>query len=178
VIVDLAELRLKRKPLYVDSDFPESKLSVSGEIARLVEPVHTNLRIALESGRVTVQGRLGTVLGLKCCRCASEFEQSADKNFVLTYLPDPETVRDGEEFELEYDDLDVGFYRGDQLDLSVVLTEQILLEIPMKPVCRPNCKGLCDQCGIDLNVRACDCTREVMDPRLAALAEIKKRITN
>jgi len=178
VIVDLAELRLKRKPLYVDSDFRESQLSVSGTIARLAEPVHANLMVALESERVTVQGRLGTVLGLRCCRCASEFEQSADKDFVLTYLPDPETVKDGEELELEYDDLDVGFYRGDQLDLAVVLTEQILLEIPMKPVCRPDCKGLCDQCGIDLNMGTCDCTRKVMDPRLAALAEIKKRITN
>ncbi len=178
MIADLAELRLKRTPLYVDADFQESQLSVKSKIARLTGPVHCNLKVSLENERVKVEGRLATVLGLTCCRCANEFEKSVDKNFMLTYVSDPELGGNGDEFELEYDDLEVGFYRGDQLDLAVVLTEQILLEIPMKPICREECRGLCDQCGVDLNVGTCDCTRELTDPRLATLAEIKKRITN
>lgn len=178
MIVDLSELRLKQRPLYVDSDFQESQLLVKSKIARLTEPVHSNLKVSLESERVKVEGRLAAVLSLTCCRCASEFGKSVDKSFVLTYVPDLDSGREGEEFELEYTDLDVGFYWGDQLDLAVVLSEQILLEIPMKPICQEECKGLCDQCGVDLNVSACDCTRELADPRLAALADIKKRITN
>ncbi len=178
MIVDLAELRLKQRPIYVDSDFQENQLLVKSKIARLTEPVHSNLKVSLESDRVKVEGRLAAVLCLTCCRCAREFEKSAEKNFMLTYVPDPKSGRDGEEFELEYADLDVGFYWGDQLDLAVVLSEQILLEIPMKPICQEECKGLCDQCGVDLNLSTCDCTRELADPRLAALADIKKRLTN
>lgn len=178
MVIDLAELRLKRKPLYLDLVFRESQLFVESKLTRLLQPVHSSLRVSLEGEDVLVEGRLSGVLGLTCCRCANEFEQVASKDFSLSYIPDPETVLEGEEFELEYDDLDVGFYRGDQIDLAVVLTEQILLEVPMKPVCRPDCRGLCDQCGIDLNTGSCNCTRELVDPRLAALADIKKRITN
>ena len=83
---------------------------------------------------------------------------------------------DKEELALTYDELDIGFYRNDELDLSGVVSEQVVLEIPMKPVCREGCRGLCPQCGADLNEANCGCDHTVSDPRFAALAELKKRL--
>ena len=83
---------------------------------------------------------------------------------------------EGEEFSLIYTDLDVGFYHGQQLDVAALISEQVVLEVPMKPVCKEQCGGLCDQCGMDLNEGSCDCQRRSVDPRLVALEELKKRI--
>jgi uncharacterized protein len=98
-----------------------------------------------------------------------------EQQFDLEYQPDPEVESEDEEISLTYDELSVGFYRGGQLDLAGVALEQVFLEVPMKPVCKDECKGLCDQCGADLNESPCTCEKTRLDPRLAALASLKKR---
>jgi uncharacterized protein len=98
--------------------------------------------------------------------------------FEAVYVPDPKEIEDGEGIGLEYGDLDVGFYRDDQIDLSAVLSEQVVIDVPMKPVCSEECKGLCPNCGADLNEGECNCKEDKTDPRLAPLAEIKKKLIN
>jgi uncharacterized protein len=133
--------------------------------------------VELRGDAARVSGDLKCRVSVSCCRCTKGFSKSLDRRFVVDYWPDP-AAKEGDEFELTYSDLDVGFYRNDELDLSAVMGEQILLEIPMKPVCREDCKGLCDQCGADLNEGTCSCERSRVDPRLAALAEYKKKRFN
>jgi uncharacterized protein len=175
MIIDLRELRLNDEPLEVDADFTNSELVVDSELYHLESPVDSHVVVSLHGDCVRVAGHLHGSLGMTCCRCSKPIFQSVDKDFRVDYWPDPESS-DGEELRLRYDDLDVGFYHGDAFDLSAVISEQIVLEVPMKPVCRENCKGLCGQCGADLELGPCSCDRSQVDPRLAALADYRKKL--
>ena len=65
------------------------------------------------------------------------------------------------------------FYSNDQIDLGHLIVEQLQLAVPMKPLCDEACKGLCPQCGMNLNTGSCDCSQTWEDPRLAALRNLK-----
>jgi uncharacterized protein len=91
--------------------------------------------------------------------------------FDLRYLPQGAAADEeaSEESETEDDDVSTTFYQDEAIDLSELLREQFYLVLPMKPLCRESCKGLCPQCGVNLNVETCACKPEWEDPRLAAL---------
>lgn len=85
-------------------------------------------------------------------------------------------VSGGAEIELSQDDLELIAVESDHIDTTVYIREQILLHVPMKPLCSPTCKGLCSQCGIDLNQDSCTCTTTPSDPRWAGLAALKDQL--
>ncbi len=82
-----------------------------------------------------------------------------------------------EEVELHEEDLNTAYYRDHVLDLGDMLREQFYLALPMRPLCRPDCQGLCPQCGADRNVEACQCQSEWVDPRLSVLKALVTRKT-
>lgn len=177
MLVSINELREREEPLLIEADFTEKELRVRNQVTALNRPVHSELRISLHSGdQVRLLGSLETEVVFTCSRCLKTFNREIRKRFDLEYWPDPVVTKEGEEFELTYPELTIGFYRNDVLDLSAALSEQVLLEIPMKPVCREDCKGLCGQCGADLNEGVCGCQPETVDPRLAPLADLKKKL--
>jgi uncharacterized protein len=65
---------------------------------------------------------------------------------------------------------------GDQIDLGSMVRENLLLEAPIAPLCRPDCAGLCPTCGVDLNITTCDCVSAVIDPRWDALSQLKANL--
>ncbi|MDD2499121.1 MAG: DUF177 domain-containing protein, partial [Desulfitobacteriaceae bacterium] len=67
---------------------------------------------------------------------------------------------------------EIYFYEGDKIDILPQVLQTILLELPMKVLCREDCKGLCPVCGTNLNIKECRCERESIDPRLAALKNL------
>jgi uncharacterized protein len=75
---------------------------------------------------------------------------------------------------LERDELAVSFYRDGRIDLSHMVVEQIVLALPMKPLCKPDCRGLCALCGANRNLESCDCAPEESDPRWAPLKTLQK----
>ena len=176
MIIDVAQLRETGRPLQVEVDFAEKDLRLRSDVVASPRPVHSRLNITLAGEQIRVKGSLQAALEVACSRCLTGFRQELTKDFSLEYWPDPAVSEDGEEFALSYAELTVGFYRDDRLDLSAVICEQILLEVPMKPVCRDDCKGLCEQCGVNLNEGRCDCETTRLDPRLAVLAELKNRL--
>lgn len=178
MIIDLNELRLRHEPLSLDVDFDDQQLKLPSDVSLLRPPVRSQLSISWAGDQVKVEGNLEADLELTCCRCLRFFDQSLKKDFRLEYWPDPAVTREGEEVALNYQDLVVGFYRSDQLDLKAVVYEQIVLEISMKPICSESCKGLCDQCGANLNESECSCESQPIDPRLAVLSKIKERLNN
>src|ERR671919_630513 len=91
-----------------------------------------------------------------------------------TFAPSEVHMAD-EESEVREEDLETSFYRNEQIDLNELLREQFYLALPMKPLCRDECKGLCPQCGTNLNTGTCDCGPGWEDPRLAALKQLKSR---
>lgn len=175
-IVDLNDLREHEEPLRVTASLTDRQLGLQNLVS-FDGPLQAQMVIALENVRVRVGGGLSVHLGLSCCRCLRRFGREIEKTFKVEYWPDPE-VEEGEELELTYEDLDVGFYRNDEIDLSGVVSEQVMLELPMKPVCREDCRGLCDQCGANLNEGSCDCDKSRIDPRFSVLVELKKRMNH
>jgi len=104
---------------------------------------------------VELRGRLTCGAEVPCARCLSTFQIDVDRSFHLRYSFAAPT---GREIEIPEEDLDVDFLKADgELDLGSVAMEQIYLELPMKPVCREACRGLCPTCGADLNSGSCAC---------------------
>ena len=93
--------------------------------------------------------------------------------FDLRYLP-ASAMATEDDRAIEEDDLETSYYRDDQIDLNELLREQFYLALPMKPLCLEDCRGLCSQCGTNLNAGACGCAVEWLDPRLTPLKAIVK----
>jgi uncharacterized protein len=94
--------------------------------------------------------------------------------FELRYIPHTENIGEGER-EIEEDDLTTAYYREGLVDVVDLLREQFQLSLPMKPLCADGCRGLCPQCGINLNRGTCSCETAWEDPRLAPLKGLLTR---
>ena len=114
---------------------------------------------------------------MACGRCVGEVRLPIEETLRVTFMPPGEmpTEEDtgGEEgAEVHEEDLDVFAFDGEKIDLEPLFREQFVLAIPFAPLCREDCKGLCPQCGTDLNSGTCTCEKPI-DPRLAALKGLK-----
>jgi uncharacterized protein len=144
-----------------------------GETFRGVSPVTLSFDIdRQETGRFRVVGHLTGELELTCSRCLEAFTLPVATDFDLRYVPRTENVGEGEQ-EVDEDDLTTSFYAHDQIDLGQLIMEQFQLALPMKPLCSETCRGLCPQCGTNLNTATCQCETKWEDPRLAALKQLK-----
>lgn len=72
----------------------------------------------------------------------------------------------------EDSDFDTNYFTGDEIDIADLIRETLLLAEPVKPVCSENCRGLCPECGVNLNVNTCGCSQVKTDPRLAVLEKL------
>jgi uncharacterized protein len=147
------------------------------EAFRVAAPVSLAFDIFKDKAHFRLVGRVATVLELPCCRCLEPFSLPVDAAFDLRYHPRSANTGEGER-ELEEDDLTTAFYDDDEIDLSQLMEEQFYLALPMKPLCREDCRGLCGVCGTNLNRGSCQCTREWEDPRLAVLKSLNTRADN
>lgn len=128
-----------------------------------------------EDGRILVEGSFSVTLQLTCSRCLEHFDFSVVESFRDIFYPDTLGWDHGVH-ELSREDLDILYYRTEELDLSLVYLEKTYLALPMKPLCRDDCKGICPVCGKNLNYGSCGCNRRVTDPRWEQLAKIKKKL--
>ena len=148
-------------------------------------PVRFTGSLTRAGDRFHLRGRIDATLQLMCGRCLAPVRQRVDTPVDLTYVPvrppagtaAKDKGRGGaeEEVELQDEDLNTAFYHDHVLDLGEMLREQFYLALPMRPLCRPDCKGLCPQCGVDRNVEACQCHAEWVDPRLSVLKALVTR---
>ena len=152
--------------------FPPSEVEQEGDGYRVAEPVHVDLEIHKDKDRFRLVGTARTELELTCSRCLEPYRMPFDGSFDLRYLPASELSSDDER-EVAEEDLDTSYYRDDQIDVNELLGAQFYLALPMKPLCRDSCAGLCAQCGTNLNTGTCQCAPRWEDPRLAPLRELK-----
>lgn len=156
--------------------FPELvRLASEGECT-FTAPIEVSLKAQRIGELVEVSGQLHTTLGLACGRCLKPFTQSLQADFELTFSrQEPASSQtDEEEVELSADDLGLVLFSGEVIDLAEPLQEQILLALPLQPLCVETCRGLCPQCGVDLNTDSCTCaTSDEFDNRFAALKDFK-----
>jgi uncharacterized protein len=141
---------------------------------RVVDPVELRFKVRKDKDRYRLVGKVTTVLELTCSRCLEPFRLPVESSFDIRYLPASENTGEGED-EVEEDDLSDAFYRDEQIDLRQLLEEQFYLTLPMKPLHSEDCKGLCSNCGVNLNETTCNCEVRWEDPRLAALKALMNR---
>ena len=128
----------------------------------LKEPVKVNGAIYSKADVIYIELTIDFVFEGVCDRCADDFKKdySLSVNRVIV-----------EELQNENDDDDYIVVENRELDLEELTREEILLSLPSKVLCKDDCKGLCPQCGANLNVNKCDCKKEV-DPRMEALLQL------
>lgn len=167
---------LTKEPLCFHHVYPMGEILLAHEDAALNEPVDADFILTHEDRNLHVGGTVETGIRYTCSRCLKDFSRHLSAPFDLSYLPQPRVTREGEEFELKYEDMEVGFYDGVRLDVNLIVLEQIESALPMKFICREDCRGLCCKCGADLNEAACRCDTTEMDSRLGALLQFRKKL--
>jgi uncharacterized protein len=171
MLLDLNKIHGPRE--HFEKVYPPELFPVEGEAFRVVAPVFLALDIVKDKRHFQLVGGVTTTLELPCSRCLEPFTLPVDGGFDLRYQPHTANTGEGER-EIEEDDLTTAFYDDDQIDLRQLMREQFYLALPMKPLCRDDCKGLCAICGTNLNRETCDCKRQWEDPRLAVLKTLKR----
>ncbi|MBK6797165.1 MAG: DUF177 domain-containing protein [Acidobacteria bacterium] len=169
-------VRMPVDGLKFEHKYQEGELDTSGfefefietpSLIGRIDPVGTDMRL-----RSDIRARLKA----PCDRCLKDVEIDIKMPVDLLYSrEDPGSGKSGE-IELHSQDLYFDIYQNDQIDLDAMVLEQLELSIPIRVLCREECRGLCPQCGTDLNIEQCNCTKPV-DPRWQALADIKEKLS-
>lgn len=128
---------------------------------------------AMRAGQdIRLRGEIKATISALCDRCLNEVAITVEIPFDLFYEPAGASADQATERELRERDLDFAVYENDRIDLDELVLEQLELSLPSRVLCREECRGLCPQCGADLNVEQCDCKPQI-DPRWQALADLK-----
>ena len=135
-------------------------------------PLTVSLSVVREFDHIRVHGSVGTTVSLSCSRCLREYTTEVSSNFTIFYIKAASTQPE-DEVELDEQDLISATYTGDEIDFADEVAEQILLEIPYKPLCSEECNGLCASCGTDLNISDCSCSRTAVSMAFSSLQELK-----
>ncbi|MDH7576817.1 MAG: DUF177 domain-containing protein [Bacillota bacterium] len=170
--IDVSELRkVKGRVEEFDALLPNLSLDFQGMVVTF-----RDLKIsgkATNTGReILVQANVEAKAELNCSLCLKPFSLELKFPFVESFFRERDK-------ELKKDDEPLGrIYQGDEIDLSEPINEGLILSLPMKPLCRPDCKGLCSLCGRDFNLEKCNCSEQSTDPRFAVLKELLKEAKN
>jgi len=156
--------------LAIHHRYPEGEPLLGGVETRLVGRSEVNARATREDDRVELAGKISAAVEFDCDRCLTQVRVPVLQAFDLVYVPPLGTA---EEKPLGENDLSVGFYRDETIDLDDLVREQIELALPMSRLCKEDCKGLCPECGANLNETDCRCSESQSDPRWAALKSFK-----
>jgi uncharacterized protein len=155
--------------------FPElAEVSAAGD-CEFTAPVKTRLRAFQVRGMVEVEGQVETTLRQSCSRCLEEYEETLSAPFALTYTRElPEVEEDsGDEVEISAEEMGLILFEGEEIDLREAVQEQVIMGLPLQPLCRRECKGLCPQCGANLNEGECGCGSPDFSIKFAALKGFK-----
>ena len=152
------------------SEKVEFKQEISHEFLprqiKLDGPVEIKASVTNAGESIMLKGRLSVKARMQCDRCLEDF---------ITQLKAPleeEYYLLSEEEESSPSDYDKATYKNNTIDITPLVEEAILLSIPMRPLCKEDCQGLCAHCGQNLNTESCDCDKEVVDIRLEALKKL------
>ncbi len=168
MLITRHELEIHR--LVVERVFDPGALDFHGAEFRQIDPLTVKAVAELSGDDILIRGSFRTRVEASCDRCLKPVPLAIEREFDLIYRPVSTIARD-EELELPEDELDIGFYHGEGVQLEDVLAEQVILAVPMKVVCREDCKGLCANCGADLNAGTCTCPPPPSASPFAALRD-------
>lgn len=148
------------------------RLPLGGGEGIQVDTVHLSGELHKEENGISFEGQIETSARLSCSRCLDEYTLPLELPFDLIYTTVPEGSRSADS-RIDDDMVTRVHFDGGRIDLQSLLAEQVYLGLPLKPLCRPDCLGLCPRCGTNLNVGDCSCAEErTEDPRLRVLKNL------
>lgn len=169
MIVNLEKLKQGRNEFQVE--YGEKELDLTKVDFTLLGKVRAHLLFFKSRTNVKLSIELTYRLRMTCSRCLEEFERDFDEKSTYYLKQGQEEYR--EEKHLTDEDIFTLYYAVEEIDVTPLVREMVILSVPMKPLCREDCKGLCPVCGANLNYENCGHTQEKVDPRLLKLKELK-----
>ncbi len=154
-------LDLKRGPGWLGG-------SEKSEVASVDSDIEFHIDLLRTAGEISVRGKIGFLAAARCSRCLSDV--SVDTNLEVKLILSPSETERKEEAGGE---IDYETYRGRKIDLNDYMREQVNLSLPYKVLCAEDCRGLCSECGQNLNEQRCGCETHQKDSRFAVLKNIK-----
>ena len=152
--------------------YQPGELDPVDERVKLGQPVEVKGGVRTTGAGVGVNGHVETRVQVECDRCLKPVELPVSADFALEYITEAD-YESSSAAALSEEELSVSVFDGESIDVDEIVKEQILLAVPVRTLCREDCKGICPECGIDLNTGQCDCTPNEIDPRWAALKGLK-----
>ncbi|MBU5590851.1 DUF177 domain-containing protein [Clostridium sp. MSJ-4] len=162
MIIELTELN-KHKSFKKEISFTyeKNRIRYDGENICFSKPIELNGDISSTGDIINLVLQVSTELELVCSRCLEKF------NYPLNFQ-----MNEQMSFDEDIEDEDIIILNNDKLDVTEFVENSIILTLPMKRLCSEDCKGLCQNCGTNLNIQSCDCYKHDIDPRLAKLKDL------
>jgi len=169
MIIDLASVG--KNPKTIELQFEPVNIDLDDGM-QLTENAAFNGEISRDGTRTRVKGNIVTVVSTECSRCLEPVAKEIDLEFEAVFVDAADEPTD-DEIEVTVEELDESLITEDSIDMGEVVREQLILAMIEKVLCNQDCKGLCPQCGGNRNLIDCKCEENVIDPRWAALKNLK-----
>ncbi len=168
ILIDVRKL-LHYEEVYLEEDhkYTFEPFHLGAEEVKFISPVHLHAGLTRIKSGILLDGHIDTVVEVTCSRCLERTELPLDVDIHEVFsIPGMEETFDG---------FDTVFTIGadEKIDIEPALNENIIVNIPVKPLCSENCLGICPVCGKNRNLEKCDCEEEKVDPRLEVLKKLK-----
>jgi uncharacterized protein len=175
IVVD----HIHEKPLALHAEEPVELFPLLVEMQNNGEctftaPIRYDILASREHDHLRVSGSVNTTLSMVCSRCLVNFDTLIGSTFTIFFRKGTlDEALSEEETELNEQDLISATYSGNEIDLTHEIEEQVSMEVPIKPLCGESCKGLCPECGTDLNQSSCSCSGNRINIKFSALKDFK-----
>ena len=183
IFMEFKVSELEREPIEFDLALAPGMVDLGEEAEQVGDLATSGLAEVLHEHRgpkdivadIRLRGQFAGRFQVPCARCVEPVEIPLASDFDLIFRP---VVADSEPTErsITPPETEIGYYQKDSLLLEDVLREQVLLSLPVRTLCKPDCKGLCPRCGQNRNSQECSCDVGPSDPRWEALAGLRGRI--
>ena len=176
-------LDLEREPIEFDLKLPPGAVDFGDEAMQMgdldtsgsAEVIHEHRGPKDIVADIRLRGRFAGNFQVPCARCIEPVEIPLAADIDLIFRPLGADA-DVPERSITASETEIGYYQEDSLLLEDVLREQVLLSLPVRTLCKPDCKGLCPRCGANRNLQPCSCDEGPKDPRWEALTDLRSRI--
>lgn len=170
MIIDLGQMEeaSRRFELSVGAD----ELDLDNPTFRLKGDAQVSGEIRKGTAQIDMNGTISAPAEIDCARCLEPISRELTFDFAASFVA-PENFAVDKEREVSGEDLDVDVLESNQIDLKQIVREQIVLNFPEQVFCKPDCKGLCPKCGANRNLIDCNCDLDEIDPRWAALKNLR-----
>lgn len=167
MLLNVQELAQRKEPVTLQDSFDAGHALAGLHGVTPLGPLTAELTAVYADRAIDVTGTISCRVRLQCSRCLDPIEEQMTVPFEETFkVVSKETAEQGEQ-----DDEDFVPIHGERLDLRPYVEEELVLHLPLAPLCREDCEGLCPECGQNRNERECGCSREKIDPRFASLKD-------